>query len=346
MTLIYFILMLGLIIFIHELGHFFWAKKFDIYVYEFSLGFGPKIFSFKRKKDETEYIIRAIPIGGYIMMAGEEVNDDKAIPKNMKQYNKPWYQRVITVVAGAFNNFVLGFLVLFFMALIYGSESVRPYIGKIEKGYPAYNTSLEKNDLIVKLNNKKVKTWDDVILTFEMSKKDKAMKFYVKDEKGNYKTEYIKPIKVKESGQTRYAFGISADSTKYRGFITSIKYAGAKFCSLYKTMYVVIEGLFTNKISLGNLSGPVGIYKVVGESRASGFDSVLFLLAYLTINIGFVNLLPFPAFDGGRVLFLIIEKIKGSRVKPETENLIHQIGLYILFGLMIFITAKDILKLF
>ncbi|HOZ54032.1 MAG TPA: M50 family metallopeptidase [Bacilli bacterium] len=347
MTLIYFILMLGIIIFFHELGHFFWAKKYDIYVYEFSLGFGPKLFSFKRKNDETEYILRLIPIGGYIMMAGEETEDDKEIPANMKQYNKTWLQRFITIVAGALNNFILGFLVLFIIAIIYGSTTTKPYIGKVEKGYPAYSTNLKKGDLIIKLNNKKVYTWDDVVITFALAKNDGKMKFYVKDVNSKYKTEYIKPIKVTDKkGNVTYKYGILANDTMHTGFVNSVKYASSKFCSLYKTMFVVIKGLFTGEISVNNLSGPVGIYSVVGESREYGFDSVLYLLAYLSINIGFVNLLPFPAFDGGRVLFLVIEKIKGSKVKPQTENMIHQVGLYILFGLMIYITAKDIFKLF
>ena len=112
MTLIYFILMLGIIVFIHELGHFFWAKKSGVYCYEFSLGFGPKLFSFKRKNDETLYCIRLIPVGGYVAMAGEEATDDEEVPKDKKLYNKPWYKRLIIILAGVTNNFILGMMLI------------------------------------------------------------------------------------------------------------------------------------------------------------------------------------------------------------------------------------------
>lgn len=347
MTLIYFILILGLIVFIHELGHFLCAKKFGVYCYEFSIGFGPKLFSFNRKNDETTYSIRLFPLGGYVAMAGEEVDDDKTVPADKKMYNKSILQRFIIIVAGAFSNFVLGFIVLFLMALIYGATPTKPYINQILPDYPAAKTSLEKGDLIVELNDKKVRTWDDVLLTFELNKEKEHVKFKVKSKDNKYKTINIKAKKIVQKDKTVvYTYGIGMLNKKEKGFIPSIKYASSKFVSLYKTMFVVIKNLFTGGLSVSNLSGPVGIYSIVGASREAGFDNVLYLVAYLSINVGFINLLPFPAFDGGRLLFIIIEKIKGSKVKPETENMIHQIGLFILFSLMIYITVKDVLKIF
>ena len=126
----------------------------------------------------------------------------------------------------------------------------------------------------------------------------------------------------------------------------SLSYAGSKLVSLTQAMGTTIAGLFTGKIAVSNVSGPVGIYSVIGEQAKAGFDSILYLIAYLSINVGFINLIPFPAFDGGRILFLIIEKIKGSPVSPKVENMFHYIGFFILIGLMILVTFNDILRLF
>ena len=151
MTLIIFILMLGIIIFIHELGHFFWAKVSGVYCYEFSLGFGPKLFSFKRKNDETMYALRLIPLGGYVAMAGEEVDDDKKVPKSKKLYNKPWYKKLIIVLAGVINNFILALVVFFITSLIWGSYSIKPVIGvvgKVEKRYNEYQVVANRVEII------------------------------------------------------------------------------------------------------------------------------------------------------------------------------------------------------
>ena len=142
MTLIYFILMLGTIVFIHELGHFIWAKKSGVYCYEFSLGFGPKLFSFNRKNDETKYCLRLIPLGGYVAMAGEEIDDDKSVPKDRKMYNKPWYKKLAIVLAGVTNNFILGFVVLFLIALIYGSYNTKPIIGIVSDDSASYEAGI------------------------------------------------------------------------------------------------------------------------------------------------------------------------------------------------------------
>ena len=157
MTLIYFVLMLGIIIFIHDIGHFFWAKKSGVYCYEFSLGFGPKLFSFKRKNDETLYCLRLIPIGGYVAMAGEEVDDDTSVAQDKKMYNKPWYKKLIIVLAGVINNFILGFVVLFVIALIYGSYTTDPVIGVVTKNSSSQKAGLKKGDIILKINDERQK---------------------------------------------------------------------------------------------------------------------------------------------------------------------------------------------
>lgn len=347
MTLIYFILMLGIIIFIHELGHFFWAKKSGVYCYEFSLGFGPKLLSFKRKNDETVYNLRLIPIGGYVAMAGEEVDDDSSIEKDKKMYNKPWTNRLIIVLAGVINNFILGFLILFIMALCYGSYTTKPIVGIVAKDSSCAKAGIVKGDRIVSINGEKTRTWDDVTLKLTIANNEKEQTFLIETKTGENKKVKVKPKKITDKdGNVSYSYGIALDSTKYTGLANSFKYAVSKFGSTFNSMIVTIKCLFTGKIGLNALSGPVGIYSIVGEQSKAGLQGLMYLLAYLSINVGFINLIPFPAFDGYRGLIIIIEKITGKKINAKVDAIINQIGLFLLFALMIYITIKDVLKLF
>lgn len=347
MTLIYFILMLGVIVFIHELGHFLWAKKSGVYCYEFSLGFGPKLLSFRRKNDETLYCWRLIPIGGYVAMAGEEIDDDKTIPKDKKMYNKPWYKKLIIVLAGVINNFLLGFIVLFIMALCYGSYTTKPIIGEVAKDSASEKAGLQSGDKIISINGKKTRTWDDVTLTLTLADNEKAQEVVIETKDKGKKEIKIKPEKITDKeGNVSYAYGMGLDNTKYHGLGNAFKYAVSKFGSTFNSMIVTIKALVTGDIGLSALSGPVGIYSIVGEQSKAGLQGLLYLLAYLSINVGFINLIPFPAFDGYRAIIILIERITKKKVNAKVDAIINNIGLFLLFALMIFITAKDILRLF
>lgn len=347
MTLIYFILLLGCIVFIHELGHFFWAKKSGVYCYEFSLGFGPKLFSFKRKNDETMYCVRLIPLGGYVSMAGEEVDDDGKVPKDKKLYNKPWYKKLIIVLAGVINNFILAFVVLFVIALIYGSYSTKPVIGVFSKDSACQKAGFEIGDKIIKINGKRTRSWDDVTLRLILANSKKSQVFVLEDKNGNEKTIKVRPAKIKDKdGNVSYSYGIGISDKKYHGVLNALKFSTSKFVSTFDSMIITIKALFTGKVGISSLSGPVGIYKIVGEQSKTGAYGLLYLLAYLSINVGFINLLPFPAFDGYRGLTIIIEKITGKQINPKVDAIVNNIGLMLLFALMIFITIKDVIKLF
>lgn len=347
MTLIYFILMLGIIVFIHELGHFFWAKKSGVYCYEFSLGFGPKLFSFKRKNDETLYCLRLIPIGGYVAMAGEEVDDDTSVPKDKKMYNKPWYKKLVIVLAGVTNNFILGFLVLFIMALCYGSYTTKPIIGEVVKDSACDKAGLKSGDKILKINGEVTRTWDDVTLTLTLANNEKTQKILVETKDGKKELIKVKPKKIKDKdGNVSYSYGMGLDGKKYHGIKNAFSYATSKFGSTFNSMIVTIKALITGKIGVSALSGPVGIYTIVGAQSKAGLSGLLYLLAYLSINVGFINLIPFPAFDGYRAVIILIEKIIGKKVNPKVDAIVNNIGLMLLFALMIFITVKDVLKLF
>ena len=345
-TLIYYIIILGIIILVHEFGHFIFAKMFGVYVYEFSIGMGPKIFSKKDKKGETVYCLRAIPIGGFVQLAGEEVEDDKKIPKNRKIYSKPVWQRFLIMFFGAGNNFILALILLFGYALIWGAPIMTPTVSEVNNSYPCEIAGMSAGDIILEINDKKISTVDDVQIYLTLATPGEEVEFKVKKLDGTVKEYNITPVKEKIDGVESYKFGISFGGETERGFVKSIKYSFVKFGALIKQMAIVIKSLFTGALSLKSLSGPVGIFSIVGQTSQSGIAAIIQLIALLSVNVGFINLIPFPAFDGGRLLFLIIEKIKGSRVKPEIENTIHSIGFVLLMILMLFITFNDILKLF
>lgn len=345
MTLVYFILILGVTIFVHELGHFIFAKRAGIYVYEFAIGMGPKLYSFKRKNDETTYSIRMIPLGGFVQMAGEEIEVDKNIPEDKRMQSKTWFQRFLTIVAGCVFNFILAFILLFLIGLFYGSPELKPYIGEALDDYPAAEAGLQKGDLILSINGDNMKTSDEVFMKLELVKKGSELKFEVKKSNGDIEIYNILPKKEIVDDVTIYKYGMSFTDEVHHGFVSAIEFAIVKFAAIFKTMYQVIGNLITGNLGLNNLAGPVGIYNIVGEEASAGFENVIYLIAFLSINIGFVNFLPFPAFDGGRLLFLIIEKIKGSKVNPKVENIIHAIGFALLILLMIIITIQDISRL-
>ena len=345
-NLLLFILILGVIVFVHEFGHFIFAKWNGVYVYEFALGMGPKICGFK--KGETEYNLRAIPIGGFCQLAGEDLESDKEvkIPKNMQLQNKKAWQRFLIMLFGPMNNFILAVILLFFIALIWGGSTMKPVVTEIEKDSAAYKVGMKENITVVKINGKKVETSDDISLYLAIANPKKGATFVVKDKNNKKYTYKVKPKKVKEDGKETYRYGIGIKQKKTNGLGNAFIYTYKKTKSIFKQMFITVGYLFTGKISLSQLSGPVGIYSVVGQQRSAGLANILYLMAFLSINVGFINLLPIPAFDGGHILFIIIEKIKGSPIKPEIENKIHTVFLILLMLLMVVITFNDILRLF
>ncbi len=345
LNILIFILILGFIVFIHEFGHFTWAKLSGVYVYEFAIGMGPKLLSKKGK--ETEYSLRAIPIGGFCSLAGEDIDndDDNKIPKSKRLQGKSCFKRFLIMFFGAGNNFISAILILFFMALIWGGNTMEPKITSVTKNTPAYEAGIKKNDIIKEIDNKKVSTTDDIALYLVLSDPKKGTDILIERD-GVEKTYKVVPKKVKNKKQTTYVYGIGMKGEDTKGFIPSIKYTVKKTGSLFKQMGVTVAYLFTGHIKLNQLSGPVGIYSIVGEQRKEGIASILYLIAFLSINVGFINLLPLPAFDGGHILFIIIEAIKGSPVDPKLEAKIHTAGLVLLMILMLVVTFNDILRLF
>ena len=347
-TLIILILMFGLLIFVHEFGHFIVAKKTGVYVEEFALGMGPIIFKFKRKNDPTLYSLRLLPIGGFCAMAGEvEEEKNKKLKKDQYMCNKKPYQKFLILVAGVTMNFVLAFILFFMHSMIWGTTEQLSYVLLVTEGSAIEEAGIEVGDKIVSINGVTTDTWDKIQVALQLKNKDKTYQFVVKKEDGSTKKYEITPKTEKmEDGTERKVFGLGAGSELNKGLWESLKYAFVKIYSVFTSMALIIGKLFTGALGLNSLSGPVGMYTVVGQSAKMGIQNLLYLTAYLSVNLGFVNIIPFPAFDGGRILFVIIEKIKGSPVKPEVENWFHSIGFILLMILMLVITYQDIMRLF
>ena len=339
-TILAFIFILGVTVTVHEFGHFIFAKRAGIYVYEFSIGMGPRLFKFNRENDETDYSIRLLPIGGYVRMAGEDIEVDKNIPKDKQLQSKTWLQRFLTMVAGVMFNFLLAIVVLFIIALINGVTLDATKISK--SSIPG----LEEGDKIVSVNGHFVNNYDKLALELSVAGSNK-IDLKVKHKDNTYDTVTVKPkaVYTKNHKLKGYTYGFEITGTHKHSLLSSIKYAFTKFLSTVEQMFFTVWYLITGKLSIKLLAGPVGIFSIVGSAAKTGFISVLSLLALISINVGFINLLPIPAFDGGHILFLIIEKIKGSKVNPKVENTIHTIFFILLMALMLYITFNDILRL-
>ncbi len=344
MTLLYFIIVLGVTVFIHEFGHFIFAKKSGIYVYEFSIGMGPRLFKFKRKNDETEYCIRLFPIGGFVSMAGEDIEVDKNIPDDKQMFNKPWHNRFLTVIAGVMFNFLLAIILLIIVGLNVGVPENKNKIVELDKKYPIYKTNIKVGDTITKVNNVKVRNQDMLMLELAVHN-GKKVNITVKHKNNKIETVKVKPKKVKVDGKVGYKYGLALENKVHKGIIPSIKFGFTKVVDLLEQMVKIIFYLITGRLSLSNLSGPVGIYNIVGESAKAGFINIIYLIAYLCVNVGFINLIPLPAFDGGRAFFLLIEKLTGKKIPPKVENTIHTIGFVLLMILMVAITYNDIMRI-
>ena len=366
------LLMLTILITVHEWGHFIMSKKFGVHVYEFAIGMGPKILAFRRKNDPTLYTIRALPIGGYNQLAGETDEDDENLSKDKFLCNKPKHQRLLILCAGVFMNFVTAIVFLFIISFGWGYTEQRSIVGEIEASSPAAEAGMKEGDQIIEYNGKKVSSWDEITIIGALKKDVDYNTYKVRHEDGSEEEFKITPadyvvyegkyyrlteeqtkekvaeeLKVEQDKLTETKIiGISQSSKRYTGFVNALKYAFTKFWSLTKLLIVTLGYLITGKLGLSALSGPVGMYKVVGEVAKFGIANIIYLTAYLSINLGVINILPFPAFDGGHIVFLAIEAITKKKVSPNIENVFHMIGFILIFLLMIIVTGHDIWSLF
>ena len=338
MTFLIAVAMLGLIIFVHELGHFLTAKFFKMPVSEFSIGMGPQVFSLDTK--ETTYSFRAIPIGGYVNIEGMEVGSQVENGFN----SKPAYQRFIVLFAGVFMNFLTAFLIIFSIAQMSGRMEYeeKAIIGALVKG-GANEQVLKVDDKILELDGKKITLWTDIP---EVTKEaiDKKEISAVIERDGKEQKLVLKLTKDEENN--RVVLGISPKSKKTNlSFSESLIFAKNSFVSILKDTVGGLFTIFSGKADLKEISGPVGILKVVGEVSKFGWTSIASLAVILSINIGVLNLLPIPALDGGRIIFVLLELFRIKVNKKWEENL-HKFGMVVLLFFIVMISVNDVWKLF
>ncbi|MCQ2546019.1 MAG: RIP metalloprotease RseP [Clostridia bacterium] len=330
MTVIYAILIFCLLIFVHELGHFIVAKACGVKVNEFALGMGPAIF--KKQKGETLYALRIFPIGGYCAMEGED--EDSEEPRAFN--NQPAWQRACVLAAGSFMNLLTCVVLLIVIAFWVGTSTTT--INEVSDGSPAQKAGIVSGDTILQVDGKKINEWDDLIQSIGYSENDKADITVERDGEEITLTTELEYSKETE----RKMIGITPTSEHRPGkaVVGGIKNTG----SMTVMMYTILKQLFTGEVSVKELSGPVGIVYATNQAAKSGLMYVIYLAALLSLNLAIINMLPFPALDGGRLLFLVIRLFTGKKVSDETEGKIHFIGICLLFALMIYVTFNDVIR--
>lgn len=336
-TIIAAILIFALLIFIHELGHFVMAKLTGIRVLEFAVGMGPKLFGWQ--KGETLYSVRAVPIGGFCAMEGED--SDSSDPKAIN--NKPAWQRLLVLAAGAFMNLVLGFVLLLVMTA-QGDAVVTNRIASVQEGTAAYDSGLLAGDEIVRVAGSKTHLAAEV--TWAAQRRGAAPTEFVLIRNGESQVITVTPRE--NEGVYQYGFTLqTAENTWKETLKTS--YYGTFFYS--KLVVGSLVDLFRGEVKVTELSGPIGIVSEIGSAVAEtaktgmqGFLNLINLAVLLTINLGIFNLLPLPALDGGRIFFVLIEMIRRKPIPPEKEGVVHFVGLVLLLLLSAMVAVMDIMK--
>lgn len=372
-TIILFILVFGLIVISHEFGHFLLAKLNGIHVVEFAVGMGPKLLSFK--KNGTVYALRLLPIGGACMFEGEDgkENEKEEIKEDIKKSivsrdqeseepvvriekekggsfnDAPVWARIFSVVAGPVFNFILAYLLALFVVWFSGSD--KPVINDVMQGYPAQEAGIQSGDIIKKMNGEKIYLSREIYINTYLNQEKEMTITYERDGKEN--TVSVTPKFNKE--ENRYLIG-------FQGYG---EYIDCKNLSIFKSAYYEIRYslkatvkslgmLVSGRASKDDISGPIGIAQVIGEvSEAAKPYGVLVVVLnmmnialLLSVNLGVLNLLPLPALDGGRLVFLLIEAVRGKPVPPEKEGMVHFAGFVALMILMVFVMFNDIMRLF
>lgn len=332
-TLISSLLVFLLVVMLHEFGHFSIAKLSGIKVNEFSIGMGPKIY--QKQKGETFYSLRALPVGGYVAMEGEEENSHDPRAFN----NVSIVKRMAVVLAGAFMNFVLAFIAftIIFSIAGYGSSEIE----KVISNSPADKAGIQSGDLIIKINENKVKDIYDINSIISKNQKEE-MDFQINRE-GNILNVKIKP----EYSVQNQMYLIGITSKLDYSILKSISLGANRTLEMSKLILKSIKMMFSGSFKMEYLSGPVGVVQLIGSESSKGFLNFLQILGLISVNLGVFNLLPIPALDGGKFLFLLIEALRGKPIDEKIEQGLSLIGISLLFSLMIYVTIfNDIGRLF
>ncbi len=339
-TVLLTIVTLSLLILIHELGHFLVARAFHTPITEFAIGMGPKLLSRKSEKTGITYSLRALPIGGFVAMVGEDEESDDPMALN----HKPVWQRMLITAAGAAMNLILGFLL---MAVVVG---LSPNIGSTviaefaEENALSEQSGLAVGDEILTVDGTRVHIASE--LAYEIMRKGVEPVDLTVRREGKVLT--LTDVRFPTITEQGVEFGM-VDFIVYAEPKTPLNLAKQAVFRSFSTVKMIWESfidLITGRYGLEQMSGPVGVTTAVSEAAGSGAVDFLYLVAVITVNLGIFNLFPLPALDGGRLLFQVIELVRRKPVKPEFEGYVHFVGIVLLMVLMVIITFKDIVGLF
>ena len=336
-TILLAILVFGVLIFVHELGHFIAAKRAGVRVIEFALGMGPVLL--KRVSGETQYSLRLVPIGGFCMMEGED--EDNYEPRSFNNASLP--RRIAIMVAGSLMNLLLGLLIIAFLTT--QQPALASNVVSDFKEGAISNSQLQVGDQILKINNRRISTSDDITYAFSRNR-DGVMDILVLREGQEILLQGV-TFQVYELGEG--VEGIYRDfwvAPLEKTFFRVIQHTVSGTTLYIKEVWGTVVDLVTGRYNLKVLSGPVGVTTLIGEASTRGLDWLLNIIAFITINLGVFNLLPLPALDGGRLLFLFLEAVRRKPINPRYEGMVHAIGFALLMGLVIFATFNDIGRLF
>ncbi len=333
------ILVFGVLILSHEAGHFFTAIWAKIKIHEFSIGMGPALF--KREGKLCRFCIRAFPIGGFVQMEGE---DGDSTDENSFT-SKPRWKRFLVLVMGAAMNILMGFLLI---CCINATIKAYPTTTVAEFLPDAVSSSygLKEGDKITAIDGYRIFSYMDI--SYALTKDSKAEDFDIIVQRDGKKVqlENVRFPVIEDEGYGAFHDTDFKVFGQKRNLFSVFKYSAGYTLSVSRSIYSFVGSLFTMKADLSQVSGPVGTAEIIGKSATVGLDSLLLVVAMISINLGVMNLLPFPALDGGRILFLLIEAIRRKPMNPKVETAINGIGLLLLMGLMVLVMFKDIINLF
>jgi regulator of sigma E protease len=350
-SVVAFIIVIGVLVFIHELGHFLAARFFRVGVDVFSLGFGPKIF--KKIKGRTEYCISAVPLGGYVKMVGEEPGkhltpDEKAISFS----HKPLYQKSLIVAAGPAFNFFLAIFIFYVLYQFSGLYLSKPVIGEVLDGTPARHAGLVPGDVITKVDGKQIRSFEDISRIIGGSK-GQALDIGVNREGRDLRISLV-PEKQETTnvfGETvdRHVIGIRGTGEVFHQSLNPVQAMTRSFADtfgLVKLTIVSVGKMISGSLSADNLGGPIMIAQMAGEQAKAGAVNFVWFIALLSVNLGIINLFPIPVLDGGHLVFFGIEAVTGKQVSDRVKEKMIQFGAALLVALMIFVFYNDILRIF
>lgn len=346
-----FVIVLGVLIFFHELGHFLVARLFGVGVEKFSLGFGPRIFG--KKIGITDYRISAIPLGGYVKMVGEEPDadvDPERVPLSFT--HKSVWKKILIVAAGPFFNVLLAVLIFYGIFLFSGNIVLKPVIGEVQENSPAMAAGLQSGDVIQRIEGQPVDSWDAMAGLISGSKGEPLQVVVTRD--GQLRELTVRPELRKTKNifgedVPRYVVGITAAGEVHTQALGPFESIGQSVVQTYKIVELTVVSvikIIEGTVSTKTIGGPIMIAELAGQQAKQGVLNLLFFIALISVNLAILNILPIPVLDGGHLLFFFIELIIGRPVSIRVREVAQQAGMFVLILLMIFVFYNDITRVF